>query len=240
MSTGITNTPPDPEDIFKDTRMSFGDHLEELRTHLLRAIYGFIAASVLGFFVGKHVLVFIAAPVESQLMAFYEKRLQQVEAEQQSRQELIEANKPTGWFELGVLPEQIALLRQGDVAAVNDRERFPHPRTRLSDNPTEEEKRAAEEDEKKVARIWVRYQQPVDAAVATQRAQLLVGRRPALTTLNIQEAFMVYLKVSLATGRSMFGEIEIRRRGAAGRTGIGRRILLVREGIHTTGERATA
>ncbi len=34
--------PPDPDDMFADTRMSFGEHIEDLRTHLLRAIYGFL------------------------------------------------------------------------------------------------------------------------------------------------------------------------------------------------------
>ena len=32
---------PDPDDMFADTRMSFGEHIEDLRSHLLRAIYGF-------------------------------------------------------------------------------------------------------------------------------------------------------------------------------------------------------
>ena len=52
------------EDIFSDTRMSFGEHIEDLRTHLLRALFGFVIALVLSFFVGKYVLGFIARPVE--------------------------------------------------------------------------------------------------------------------------------------------------------------------------------
>jgi sec-independent protein translocase protein TatC len=34
------------EDMFADTRMSFGDHLEDLRTHLWRAIKGFVIIMV--------------------------------------------------------------------------------------------------------------------------------------------------------------------------------------------------
>ncbi len=37
---------PDPDDMFADTRMSFGDHIEELRGHILRAVYGFLIAMV--------------------------------------------------------------------------------------------------------------------------------------------------------------------------------------------------
>ena len=64
---------PDPDDYFSDTRMSFGDHLEELRTHLIRAIVGFCVALVFSFFVGRVVMRFIAAPVEAELQAYWDK-----------------------------------------------------------------------------------------------------------------------------------------------------------------------
>jgi len=35
--------------MFADTRMSFGDHIEDLRTHLLRALKGFVIGMVLAF-----------------------------------------------------------------------------------------------------------------------------------------------------------------------------------------------
>jgi sec-independent protein translocase protein TatC len=37
------------EDLFADTRMTFGEHIEELRTHLLRAIKGLIFCMLIGF-----------------------------------------------------------------------------------------------------------------------------------------------------------------------------------------------
>jgi len=40
---------PDPEDFFADTRMSFGDHIEDLRTHLLNAFKGFFIAFIFSF-----------------------------------------------------------------------------------------------------------------------------------------------------------------------------------------------
>ena len=46
MSNGKYGTIVDPEDMFSDTRMSFGDHLEDLRTHLWRAVKGFFIAMV--------------------------------------------------------------------------------------------------------------------------------------------------------------------------------------------------
>ena len=37
------------EDLFADTRMSFGEHIEELRTHLIRAIKGLVFCITIGF-----------------------------------------------------------------------------------------------------------------------------------------------------------------------------------------------
>ena len=40
---------PDEDDFFSETRMSFGDHIEALRTHLWRAIAGLVVCLVIGF-----------------------------------------------------------------------------------------------------------------------------------------------------------------------------------------------
>ena len=45
-----------PEDIFDNSRMSFGDHIEQLRSRLLKAIYGLVFCLSIGFvldYVGK-------------------------------------------------------------------------------------------------------------------------------------------------------------------------------------------
>src|SRR5262249_12373614 len=55
-------------------------------------------------------------------------------------------------------------------------------------------------DDSDVVRLWMREYEPVKHAAYVQKATQQVGKRFALTTLNVQEAFMVWLKVSLATG----------------------------------------
>ena len=76
------------EDFFKDTRMSFGDHLEELRTRMWRAIKGLGVFLILGFIldglgdrfnlpwlgIGKPMLKVIIDPVEEQVKQFYHER----------------------------------------------------------------------------------------------------------------------------------------------------------------------
>jgi sec-independent protein translocase protein TatC len=59
------------DDPFADTRMSFGDHIEELRNHLLRAIYGFLIAFVIACFLGQPVVEFISRPVEVALQKYW-------------------------------------------------------------------------------------------------------------------------------------------------------------------------
>ncbi len=52
----------DPDDLFKDTRMSFGDHLEDLRLHLWRAIIGFLIAMVVSFFICRPAMYWVGLP----------------------------------------------------------------------------------------------------------------------------------------------------------------------------------
>jgi len=79
-----------PEDMFDKSRMSFGDHIEDLRKRLLKAVYALFAC-VLGSFlldyvgeqlkipylgVGRPMVRVITEPAESQVKAFYERRNQ--------------------------------------------------------------------------------------------------------------------------------------------------------------------
>src|SRR5262249_29893699 len=70
----------DADDMFADTRMSFGDHIEELRHHLWRGIVGFLICLVGSLAIGKPVLRFIARPVEAELQRFYERRAERIQA----------------------------------------------------------------------------------------------------------------------------------------------------------------
>jgi sec-independent protein translocase protein TatC len=70
----IRNGQPDADDLFADTRMSFGDHIEDLRKHLWRAIIGFFVAIVLSFTFSSYVLKFIERPIKAALKEFQAKR----------------------------------------------------------------------------------------------------------------------------------------------------------------------
>jgi sec-independent protein translocase protein TatC len=77
-------TPRDADDFFAETRMSFGDHIEDLRRHLWRAILGFCVGLFLSFFIGHYVVRFITRPVKAELDSFYNRRAKKLLTEQVS------------------------------------------------------------------------------------------------------------------------------------------------------------
>jgi sec-independent protein translocase protein TatC len=66
---------PQDDDPFANTRMSFGDHIEDLRRHLLRAIYGFLVALVAGVALARPATIYLAEPVEVELKRIYDRRV---------------------------------------------------------------------------------------------------------------------------------------------------------------------
>src|SRR5690349_8842583 len=103
------------EDLFAESRMSFGDHIEELRWHLIRAIVG-TGLVLIGVFIldgigllvnpylapyhfevgaGKPLMEFIARPVERELMHFYQQRIERVGKQMEQQQQLPPEDLPT-------------------------------------------------------------------------------------------------------------------------------------------------
>ena len=106
MSNGL---PHDPDDYFHQTRMSFGDHIEDLRTHLWRAVKGFMVAMVLALCVGHIVVEWIKAPVSEQLGEFYRRRQAKVMKEKDMVKG-VRANQPTPFRILRIPTKQIEQL----------------------------------------------------------------------------------------------------------------------------------
>jgi len=59
------------EDLFKDTTMTFGEHLEELRMSLFKALIGLVVGFVFGLVVGQRVVDFLQQPLRKALTKFY-------------------------------------------------------------------------------------------------------------------------------------------------------------------------
>lgn len=63
--------PKSDEDLFRESTMTFGEHLEELRKCLFRAIIGLAIGFVIGLFLGNHVVKLIQDPLEKALTKHY-------------------------------------------------------------------------------------------------------------------------------------------------------------------------
>jgi sec-independent protein translocase protein TatC len=218
----MSNGTPDPDDFFADTRMSFGDHIEDLRTHLWRALKGFGIALVFSFFIGKPVVGFITAPVRAELQKFYEHRTRKLLAEPDQIPELAPARRATPFFQIVVPRQQAEALAKGQSVPMKQprivskqESETRQGKTSLfgrlgnwlgnADEPAEDEKDKFEEfREEDLAKdfvtFWASFPNPLHVEGYLQPAtrRLLDIDNP--TTLRVEEAFMVWFKVCLVCG----------------------------------------
>lgn len=208
-------TPPDPEDFFAETRMTFGDHLEELRLHLWRALAGFGVAMILSLFIGKMAVDFITAPVKQQLREFYNRRVEKTMRELQSDPNLQKVNEPTGFTKVLFRRDQLQAVLKGEAA--EDIAKFKRPILREDENKTTErstldwllgrngDKEQPKEDEeilkpKDLVTLWMSHGEPLKETGLLQEATRIVGDFDSMATLNVMEAFMVWFKVCMVCG----------------------------------------
>ena len=59
------------EDLFEDSRMSFGEHLEELRKVLIRSLIGIAIGCLFGFMAAERVVSILQVPLENALTKYY-------------------------------------------------------------------------------------------------------------------------------------------------------------------------
>lgn len=159
------------DDPFAATRMSLGDHIEELRSRLWKALAGFGVALVVGFFLSPELLRFIAGPVDAALAKFHQRRIDRLlERLREGDPQLRDANQPRD-VELLLPAHRLAQILG-----------LPQEKVELEWTP-----------------LPVRIR-PMDWALLTGEATRLVQRPPSLMSLTITEPFTVYFKVSAYCG----------------------------------------
>ncbi|WP_437231033.1 twin-arginine translocase subunit TatC [Planctomicrobium sp. SH661] len=207
------------KDLFDDSTMSFGEHLEALRVHLIRAIFGLVIAAVICLYQGEKIVNFIRRPIDRALQRHAEIDVQDDTKEMKQGWDKFREDMGINTFiELftGTKAEQKAaekqlkqdLARETDVAAgvephkshpdsivvrvgvdelaqalhTSDPERFPAPQK----NPEAKAKASAP----RMVNLTLH-------APEFAQFQATVELTRQAVTLNVQEAFMTYLKVSL-------------------------------------------
>ncbi|AMV27196.1 Sec-independent protein translocase protein TatC [Gemmata sp. SH-PL17] len=201
-----------PDDMFKDTRMSLGEHIEELRYRMLNALKWLLFFLVIGFvldFVGKSVgndnigigmpmLDVITEPVKQQTRDFYFRA-----AKKSADEKLAQLTDST--------PEEIARVRQKleeneyNLSALTAEER-----RKLLGAPEEmpvfipvkaltpafgAPKADAPEELPVKLKVY-----PAHISNLSSKGEGLMESKKYLTTLSAQESMVVYFKVSLLCG----------------------------------------
>ena len=62
------------DDYFQDSTMSFGEHLDELRRCLLRAVAGLVVGFIIGLFIGGQIVEMVQSPLKRALTSYYQGR----------------------------------------------------------------------------------------------------------------------------------------------------------------------
>ena len=202
------------KDLFDDSTMTFGEHLECLRTHLIRAIIGLAICVIGALFVGDKIVAIVRSPIDSAL-----RKAGQVEGSNiQVEDDIADVSMTDIWHsiqeKLG-LSEPSEKPEPGSQTLETPAEKFKQIKTdnkfdrtiivsfmpaelaaRLHEyNPDEypAAKPTSEDDEDQALEIRI-------AAPEFQQLETVIDRQNQTVTLNVQEAFMTYLKVAFIAG----------------------------------------
>ena len=175
---------PAPEDVKKleDTKMSFSEHLEELRRAMFKAIVALVLGSAIGFLVGWSVVDYIQTPLRGALEDFFSKQAYQQQIDR--LKELRDAGKP--------VPDDIeAAARQMVQERLVPADVYVE-RQELQRALGEEVNDAAEDAPEEFSRddlVRLRVYEPLDS-----------DPRLSVVGLSAQEPFFVYMKASIVVG----------------------------------------
>lgn len=184
-----TKAPKKPvKDLFDDSTMTFGEHLEVLRVHLIKAIVGLVIATCVTLLFGEYLIRVINAPITA---ALHEQGLKGAEIDDVTGFDIYDwAQIKLGMKEAPAepLPEpefvrdevSVSVLPSQLAAALHAADSKAYPEIKPS------------KDEKPIS---LRLQSPIFSEWREAAERTL---RPV--TLNVQEGFMTYLKVSLVAG----------------------------------------
>lgn len=200
MLTQLPPTIPDPDDMFADTRMSMGDHLEELRKHLLRAIYGFGLGMLFSFFIGHWVMTtIIAKPVEEQLLAYWLRYNEKQLLPLVKRAQEGDLKMPRVSIDLDQIKVRDATGKIMPLTLVTEGtplfDPLPSFERKLAQQGLED---VADKSRSRGNRI---YAQPDPREfVETMQNFNLAIKPPTLRSMALQETFVVFLMVCMLTG----------------------------------------
>lgn len=177
---------PDPadEEQIEKSKMSFAEHLEELRVALFKSLLALLLGSLVGLLAGWSVVDYIQTPLRGALETFFRRQAQQTQLDR--LEEMRAEGKP--------VPENLEAAAQ-QMADENLVPRDVYvPRTDLlkalgEDAPVPVEPAESDSQFSREDLVHLRVYEPLEE-----------GSRLKLVGLSAHEPFMVYVKASLVVG----------------------------------------
>jgi len=172
------------EDLFRESTMTFGQHLAELRVCLFRAVVGLALGTLIGLAIGRQVVGLIVAPLEAALTRYYENRAvdfarQSVEALKRSGYAFADDPAKVQQFiaETGMIIEEVYVNPRELAAILGGKAESDSPAVVLPGSG----------DETGLIPLFL-WKKTAD------------DPRTRIKTFNAQEGFMVWIKASLVVG----------------------------------------
>ncbi len=193
----MSNTPQD--DLFQSSKMTFGEHLEELRAALLKAVTFLFLGFLVGLLAGNWVVKRLQDPLKAALERYYES--QEIDKFHQRLATRVEQGEtlPADLQQVANLPAEqarAAILKLMGNDRMIPQEMFIDAEQVLRELHRHDPQRFAE----------LKSANPSGHLRKADMIRVFLWRslqddgRVRVTTLSAQEAFMVYIKASLLAG----------------------------------------
>lgn len=160
-------------DLFDQRTMSFGAHLEELRTTLIKASLWLALGTAIGFYFAADVIKYVSKPFQDELRSLQVRKI--TEAYRLVNHDEPPANLKAWMTNHGMVPEQVFVVSSGDELSIDT----------FAEGTLED-----------------RMMQRLSTDPLTQLKQQIQMRPIALRlkSFELTESFMVYFKASLLVG----------------------------------------
>lgn len=184
---------PREDDLFRESTMTFGEHLEDLRGCLVRSMFGLVIGFAVGLMVGKYVVGFIQTPLSHALTNYY-----QNESIQRVQEKINEKDPSRGPLAL-TSEEANRLVKIDDFlneeVYIDPVEMFQELKRAYPEqfkdievpSPASKAEPSSTDDQSRLIRLFLWHHSKDDSRIR-------------IKSLSAQEAFTVYVKASLLVG----------------------------------------
>jgi sec-independent protein translocase protein TatC len=186
------------EDLFEGTTMTFGEHLEELRGSLFRALVGLVIGFLLGLLVAKYVVQWIQAPLRN---ALDEHREMLAEAELQERYgKQLAPGLRDFMTDSGLVFEEAYIERDELDRLANALQQDQQGQPASETGGQKEASDGAPDEQPNGQRQLAAAPPPPSATPQMMRTRIWRRTQSDVNAMSAQEPFMIWLKAAFVTG----------------------------------------